>query len=340
MDIKLKIVDILQEKGQVKSSDIIKLTGFSRSYVNRFFQELRNEGKILLVGKANTARYILATKEALEKVREEIQFVHSILINEGLLEDIIFDRIKKENGIFLDLSDNVSKILNYAFTEMLNNAIEHSCSAKVEIAMKKEGGKIVFKVIDKGMGIFNNIMKKKELKEELEAIQSLLKGKLSTDEAHHSGEGIFFTSKVADMLIIQSSQKKILFNNIIDEVFIEDVKNTNGTKIFFTINCNSQRELENIFKEYTDDSYEFSKTEVIVKLYKEGVEYISRSQARRILSGIDKFKTIILDFKDVETVGQGFADEIFRIWKLRYPNIEIIYQNANENIDFMIKRAE
>jgi aspartokinase len=70
-----------------------------------------------------------------------------------------------------------------------------------------------------------------------------------------------------------------------------------------------------------------------------GTEYVSRSQARRIITRLDKFKTIILDFKDVETVGQGFADEIFRVWKSRNHQIEIIPVNQNENIDFMIKRA-
>ena len=70
-----------------------------------------------------------------------------------------------------------------------------------------------------------------------------------------------------------------------------------------------------------------------------GTEYISRSQARRILGGLDKFRTVILDFKNVKTVGQGFADEVFRVWKRHYPNIDIVTKNANENITFMIKRA-
>jgi len=70
------------------------------------------------------------------------------------------------------------------------------------------------------------------------------------------------------------------------------------------------------------------------------VEYISRSQARRILVGLEKFKTIMLDFKDVKVVGQGFSDEVFRIWKMRHPEINIISQNVNENVNFMIKRAQ
>ncbi len=66
---------------------------------------------------------------------------------------------------------------------------------------------------------------------------------------------------------------------------------------------------------------------------------ISRSQARRIMSGLEKFKTIILDFSGVETVGQAFADDVFRVWKNRHAGVKIVPKNMNENVVFMIKRA-
>ena len=66
---------------------------------------------------------------------------------------------------------------------------------------------------------------------------------------------------------------------------------------------------------------------------------VSRSLARRILSNIDKFKVVFLDFENIETIGQGFADEIFRVFKNKHPEISIISINANEEIEFMIKRA-
>mgnify|MGYP001576918399 CR=1 FL=1 len=59
----------------------------------------------------------------------------------------------------------------------------------------------------------------------------------------------------------------------------------------------------------------------------------------RLLAELEKFKKITLDFSDVETVGQAFADEIFRVWNRRHPQVEIKYRNANENVSFMIQRA-
>jgi hypothetical protein len=339
MNLKKFIIKKLDIKKEIKSADIIKATGLSRAYVNRVFQQLEEEGLAVAVGKANQARYVKPIKSAIIQAKKKILSIHRHLINKNLSEDIVLDQIKKDTGIFLGVSKNVSSILDYAFTKMLNNAVEHSQSSTIDVLMKKEGQNINFEIIDRGIGIYKNIMKKRNLKSELEAIQDLLKGKQTTAPKQHTGEGIFFTSKAADLLIIQSSNKKLIFNNIINDIFIKDGKKTIGTRVVFTISAISKRKLEKIFKEYTDDSFEFSKTKVVVKLFKMGTEYISRSQARRILSGLEKFKTIILDFKGLEMIGQGFADEVFRIWQTHHPKIKIIPKNAVPNISFMIKHS-
>ena len=93
-------------------------------------------------------------------------------------------------------------------------------------------------------------------------------------------------------------------------------------------------------KRESDESFQFSKTGVRVKLYHQGIEYVSRSQARRIVAGLEKFKIIELDFEGVETVGQAFADEIFRVWQNAHKEIKVLIKNTNENILFMIRRAQ
>jgi anti-sigma regulatory factor (Ser/Thr protein kinase) len=339
MDTKKLILEQLNIKDNLKVADIMELTGFSRAYINRFFQELRNEGKVVLIGKANRAHYVIAEKNKVLNAKKNILTIHKILKNINLSEDTILDVIKRECGIFVDLKKNIENILNYAFTEMLNNAIDHSQSVKIEIVMKRNSNDIRFDIIDHGIGVFNNIMKKKNLKNELEAIQDLLKGKQTTAPQAHSGEGIFFTSKAADSFVIESSSKKLIFNNSIDDIFIQDIKGFSGTKVIFTISTKADKELGNIFKEYSGESFEFDKTNVAVRLYKMGSLYISRSQARRIMNGLEKFKTITLDFNHIKTTGQAFADEIFRVWKNHNPGIEILTLNTNENVNFMIKRA-
>ncbi|MGB2630658.1 MAG: DUF4325 domain-containing protein [Candidatus Omnitrophota bacterium] len=341
MDVKELIIKILDKKGEVKASEIIKISGFSRVYVNRFFRELREEGVLVLIGEANKAKYIPASKKVISKEKSLIKKIYRILKNKDLNEDEIMADIRKNTGIFEHLTDNVSKILEYSFTEMLNNAIEHSNSDKIEVRVEKKKNNVLFEVRDKGVGIFNNIMRKKHLGSKMEAIQNLLKGKQTTEPASHSGEGIFFTSRVGDILTIESSKKKIIFDNLVEDIFLKDVnKKSKGTRVVFSISLDSEKEIDKIFRDYTDDSFIFSKTEVTIKLYDRDANYVSRSQARRLLSGLEKFKTIILDFKGIDTIGQGFADEIFRVWDKKHPGKDIITRNAGENVEFMIKRAK
>lgn len=340
MDIKRLIQKKLLKNKEIRVADIVRLTGFSRAYINRFFRELKDKGEIVLIGKANQAKYIIASKKNVEREKNKIMNFHGILHNKNLKEDGVLDQIKKQTGIWNGLSENIGKIINYAFLEMLNNAIEHSHSKKIEVNIVREAKLIRFEVVDFGIGIYNNIRKKKDLADDMEAIGELTKGKQTTAPEEHTGEGIFFTSKMADIFVIQSSKKKLIFNNLIDDIFVEDLsKKLRGTKVIFNISLKSKKNLNNIFREYSGNSFEFSKTKVLVKLYKIGTEYISRSQARRIMYGLDKFKFITLDFRNVKSVGQSFADEVFRIWQNKHPHIIINPTNTNENIDFMIKRA-
>ncbi len=339
IDLKKLILSELNKKDRITSRDIIQKTNFSRTYVNRFLSELESEGKIIRLGKARQSFYIKTDKKSLAEAKANLLSVNKTLENKNLSEDTILDQIKRETGIFDDINENVVSILNYSFTEMMNNAIDHSCSKFIDIKMSKNEEIIRFDIIDKGVGVFNNIMKKNKLNNRLEAIQDLLKGKQTTMPKKHSGEGIFFTSKIADSFVIESSDKKLLFNNIVDDVFVYDIKNVKGSKVTFVLSMDSKKEIGQVFKRYAGSSFEFSKTKVNVKLYKIDTDHVSRSQARRIVSGLDKFDTVILDFKNIKTVGQAFADEIFRVWQNNYPKIKIISQNANENILFMINRA-
>ena len=338
-DLRRLILDTLTKKGSVRVADIVAKTGFSRVYVHRFFRELKDQRMILLVGKANQAHYVLAGGRSAEKVRRSRLSVHRILQNRNLAEHVVLQQIKDESDIYRKTPANVAAIVDYAFTEMLNNAIEHSQSKLIDVVMARSPSEIRFTVTDRGMGIFRNIMEKKGLHDHLEAVQDLLKGKQTTAPESHSGEGIFFTSKAADSLVIRSSDKKLVFDNRNDDLYVTDGKPVPGTRVAFSIAPNSRRKLADIFRNYTDDMLEFSKTNVLVKLYRAGVEYVSRSQARRIVAGLDAFKTVEFDFRGVDAIGQGFADEVFRVWQSRHPGTKIVAKNASRNVLFMIRHV-
>jgi len=340
MDLKQRILKKIDENGQITSREIIDETGYSRAYVNRFLRELRDEGKIVKLGRANQTRYVRANEESVRAAKADIVRFSRTYDNQNLQEDAVLDTIKRETGIFLDIPENIERILSYGFTEMLNNAIDHSGSEKIKVRMERTDESIEFRVRDFGIGIFKNIMQKKDLDTRLAAIQDLLKGKQTTAPEKHSGEGIFFTSKLADTLTFKSHEKKLQFNNRIDDIFISDISHTDGTDVLFSIDLDTDRTVKSVFREYTDEeTYEFADTEVVVRLYEEDTEYLSRSQARRLLVGLDEFKTVVLDFAEVEEVGQAFCDQIFRVWARQHPDVKLEVKNADENVAFMVSRA-
>lgn len=335
-DLRKLILDLLAGKGEVRTAEIVERSGFSRAYVQRILKQLQEEGHLRLIGRANRARYVAATRERIEQAKGQELRATRILKNERLEEDRVLEDLQRETGILGGLAPNVRAIVEYAFLEMLNNAIEHSRSKTIRIRTARQGEKVSFLVRDFGIGIFHHIMETRSLKSEVEAIQDLLKGKQTTDPERHSGEGIFFTSRSVDMLTIKSDAKRLIFDNIAEDAYIKSSEEIEGTEVQCSISTLSPRSLTDVFARYSGEQYEFGKTEIAVELFVQGAGFASRSQARRILAGLEKFSVVVLDFRNVETIGQGFADEVFRVWKKLHPDKRIEVRNANQNVQFMI----
>lgn len=337
MDIKGQILSLALKKGRLQSKDIAESLEISRQYSQRILKDLVTEGLLVKLGSTRAASYVVPMLADQIKWKYDKRFRNQNLAEHSALEDVA-----KRSQFRQSLPENLKSIFDYAFSEMLNNAIEHSGSKNIHVSVEKHAENLVFLINDFGIGVFRNVMQKRRLQSALEAIQDLLKGKTTTQPQAHSGEGIFFTSKVADIFSLESFGKKLTIDNILHDIFIEDVKpSKRGTKVFFQISCRSQKHLSDIFKEYQTDPEEhaFDKTEIQIKLYMLGTVHVSRSQARRVLSGLEKFRSIILDFDKVPTIGQAFADEIFRVFKNSHPDIQIIPTNMNETVRFWVERV-
>jgi len=340
MNTKELILSELAQKGSFKAKEIVEKTSLSRGSVHSVLKELTSEGKIVLIGKANQAKYMKADSRSIKGQLTENTTFKRVLLNSGLEEDTIFKTIERETSILSDIPKNVKDILYYAFTEMMNNAIEHSKSEKIEVSMKKNPTQISFEIADRGVGIFNNIRARRNLNDNSTAIEILLKGRQTTDPTRHSGEGIFFTSRVADIFRIKSSSKMLTFDNSISDIFLNESRVLVGTKVDFVIDKTSTRTTSEIFNAFTDESYAFTKTQVHIDLHKGGNGCISRSQARRVVNSLDPFHEVVLDFRDVDSIGQGFADEIFRVWQNSHSEIKIEVENASDNVMFMINHVK
>lgn len=341
---KEKIIEIGKQKGKITTADLASQFSVSRQYVNRLINQLVELEKIIKVGSTRNAFYVLPEYANQHTEILPVRYIKTFN-NKSLEEHKVIDQIERTFPLLKKLPENIKSIFTYAFSEMLNNAIEHSKSKKISVEVSVLNKALSFIINDSGIGVFKNIMQKRELKSELEAIQDLLKGKTTTMPKSHSGEGIFFTSKAGDLFILDSFGYQLIVNNDIPDVFIKKTnKIKKGTRVTFKLSAESSRHLNNLFKKYTnigsDSDHGFDKTEVRIKLYTMAGVHISRSQARRVLSGLEKFKVILFDFDKVPVVGQAFADEIFRVFHNKYPNIKLQEINMQESVKFMIERAK
>ena len=196
-------------------------------------------------------------------------------------------------------------------------------------------------LIDDGEGIFRKIQRELNLLDERHSVLELAKGKLTTDPDHHTGEGIFFTSRMFDEFYIRSGEVFFSHQNPINEDWILETSPLSGTGVFLTLSNNTERTTKEVFDEFASDvDYGFSKTVVPVHLVRYGDEaLISRSQAKRLLTRFERFRTVILDFEGVEQIGQGFADEVFRVFAREHPGVELFTSNENAQVRAMIRRV-
>ena len=58
-----------------------------------------------------------------------------------------------------------------------------------------------------------------------------------------------------------------------------------------------------------------------------------------MLAGLDRFSVVLLDFEGVDLIGQGFADEVFRVFVHEHPDMELYADGANPAVARMIRHV-
>jgi hypothetical protein len=303
----------------------------SRQAVNKHLKRLVDEECLGVEGKTRSRVY---------KLRPMVQWTGNFLVTEKLAEDVVWrNDVEPRMG---EMPDNVMDIWHYGFTEMFNNAIDHSGGTNIVVQLSMSATNTEIALYDDGIGIFKKIQVELELLDERHSVLELAKGKLTTDPDRHTGEGIFFTSRMFDEFQILSGGTYFSHEYGEKEDWIlERDKFKSGTSVWMKLNNHTSRTSKKIFSKFTSgDNFGFNKTVVPVKLAQYGDDkLVSRSQAKRLIARFERFKVVILDFKGVDSIGQAFADEIYRVFKIQHPEIELSEMNANKLVIAMIRRA-
>ena len=314
--------------------DVVKKTvevfGITSTSVYRYISEMVENG---IIEKRGHSYSLVAKDEVFSYKTKSIDDEMDIMRND--LEPF-----------YTDCSDNIKRIWRYCLSEMINNVLDHSESGRFAIVCKKTYMSTMFLIADDGVGIFKKIKDYYHMSSLDDAISELFKGKLTTDKAHHSGEGIFFSSNAVDYFAAISDGKVFTRNRYeyvnIDTLKLELSENgkvsrimDKGTIIVMKLSNYSSKSMQEVFDRFSDIENGFYKTIIPIKNIFDDYP-VSRSQAKRLVRRCESFKEVVLDFKDVDDLGQGFAHELFVVFGNSHPNVKLVTANTNEQVEKMI----
>lgn len=322
-----RIHEICQREGKVTSTSLAEALGISRQAAHRQLAAAVSKGELEAVG-AGRGRYYTVTNP---------RFRFPL---DGAEEDLILRVVEERIGTQLEsVGSQARDTFHYVFTEMVNNAIDHSRGQFVEILVNCGTDRIEVTIEDDGIGAFESVRTSLRLATHVESAAELTKGKVTSMPDRHTGEGLFFASRVAGRFSLSGNGLEFISDNSIDDLTIRESDFSSGTRVRLRIDDPPHTTIQEVFEAHQDE-FEFSKTRTVVRLFGLGRDFVSRSEARRLLHGLDAFKEVVVDFRDVAGVGQGFADEVFRVWAQRHPEVLLIPVNMVEPVRFFVERAE
>lgn len=304
------------------SKAVSEAFGVNQNTIHTYINELVDNN---IIKRVKRGKYELVKKEyeyELKRSKGELE------TDTYAYEHCLFEFVK-------EFGQNVEAIWSYAFSEMINNVMDHSQAENVKIMVEQDYINTHVSILDDGIGIFMKIKEHFGFSTLDEAICELFKGKLTTDVENHSGEGIFFSSKMMDDFFIVSSGK-IFTNNKYGNSRIINLaeKNIKGTGVFMSLSNFSHKNPQEVFDLYANIDGGFIKTKIPLKNIFD-TSPVSRSQAKRVCNRLEKFREIVIDFDGIQWMGQGFAHQIFVIFSREHPDIQLIPINMNEDVTKM-----
>lgn len=255
----------------------------------------------------------------------------------GLQEDVPW---QVDFAPYFDLPPEVARMAQHAFSELLNNAIDHSGGTQVTVSLRQTALHLQLLVSDDGCGLFTRIEQAHDIGDSTLAMLELSKGKLTSQPSFHTGRGLFFTSRLADVFDLHANATAFQYRGWGRAGWVKSRPlPRQGTSIYMAIGLDTPRTLDSVLRAHSldGDSYGFERTVVPLQLLLiPGTGLESRAQARRVAARLNRFRRAELDFSGVGDIGHGFADELFRVAAHGQPGVDLVPVGANARVAAMI----
>jgi anti-sigma regulatory factor (Ser/Thr protein kinase) len=265
------------------------------------------------------------------------QVVHSYPLP-GLAEDLPWAR---DFAPYFNLRPNVARLVQHAFSELLNNAIDHSGGTAVTVSMRQTSMHAQLLVSDDGCGVFQRIAEAFEINDPTLAMFELTKGKLTSAPAAHNGHGLFFTSRLADFFNLHANDAAFQLRNADVPGWVRSRPlPSRGTSVYLAIALDTPRTLDAVLQAHSTEAgrYGLDRTVLPLKLLTaENVGLESRAQARRVVARLALFRQAEVDFDGVSDIGHAFADELFRVQAARGMALDLRPVGMSPRVQAMVE---
>jgi len=323
-EIDAAIQSLITAHGTVKSGEVARAAGVTRQAAHYHLRKLLEAGHLRRLGAGRATRYAAS-----------VDFGRAYAIR-GLREDDVWNEVSEEVTGIARARPIAVKVMRFAFTEMLNNAIDHSAGTQVQVAVTTSP-RFFFRIVDDGIGAFRHFSSRLGLADDVAAAFELTKGKRTTAPREHSGQGIFFTSRLVDRFGLEANALRLTVDNDLGDFALGDSSVRVGTTVWWEVDPTTTRDSASVFRAYTDpDTLEFTKTVIPLRLLG-GPSFISRAEAKRVTDELERFDEVVLDFSGVTDVGRAFVDEVFRVWAREHPGTRLAPVSMSPAIERMVR---
>jgi len=254
----------------------------------------------------------------------------------GLQEDLPW---RRDFAPFFELPAHVRRMAQHAFTELMNNAIDHSGGSTVTVSMRQTPLHLQLLVSDDGCGLFERIAQSFDITDPALAMLELSKGKLTSAPERHTGHGLFFSARLADVFDIHANQAGFQYRGWgAPGWHATRSAPHSGTSVYLAIALDTQRTLDGVLRAASSGSasYGFERTRVALRLISDGAALASRADARRVAARLAHFRHAEIDFNGIKEVGHAFADELFRVFGKLHPELEMEAVDAGPQVAAML----